>query len=105
METTNALELTERLTNAGFTVERFTREDGFTEEADRNAHFDIRKDTNPTLECHVEIDAEGTIVEAFIEILDENGKSYTNRDMTMFIEDADCENIDSLCKRLEHVFS
>lgn len=105
METTNALELTERLTNSGFTVESFTSEDGFTEEADRHVHLDIRKDTNASLKCHVEIDTEGAIVEAFIEILDENGKSYTNRDMTMFIEDADCEDIDSLLKRLEHVFA
>lgn len=105
METTNAPTLTDRLTTAGFTVDRFTNEDGFTEEADRNIHFDIRKDSAPSLVCHVETDSAGTIVEASIEILNEDGKSFTNRDMTMFIEDADCESIDTLCKRVEHVFA
>lgn len=105
METITASELTERLASAGFTTETFTREDGYTAEADRNIHIDIRKATQPTLEAHVELDAEGQVVEAFIEILDENGKSYTNRDMAMFIEDADCESLDALVKRLEHVFS
>jgi len=105
MKTINEFELTERFTKGGFTIERFTREDGFTEEADRNIHFDIRKESVPNLEGHVEIDTEGNIVEAFVEILTEDGKSYTDRDMMMFIEDVDCESFDALYKRLGHVFS
>lgn len=105
METINALELTDRLTQSGFTIERYTREDGFTAEADQNVHLDIRKATSENLEGHIELDTEGNVVEAFIEILDENGKSYINRDMSMFIDEADCESADALCKRLEHVFS
>lgn len=106
METITATaELTDRLTAAGFTVETSTCEDGYTAEADRNVHYDIRNETAPSLHCHVETTSAGEIVEASIEILNEDGKSYLNRDMTMFIEDADCESIDTLCKRIQHVFS
>lgn len=105
METIKDFELTERLNAAGFTTETFTNEDGFTEEADRHTHIDITKPSQPTLKAHVELDTEGVLIEAFIEILDEDGKSYINRDMAMFIEDADCESLDALVKRLKHVFS
>ena len=105
MTTSAALELTTRLQQSGFTVNTYTAGDDFIAEAEKNVHLDLSKQGNVSLAGHVEVDSEGTIVEAFIQLLDENGEAYTKSDTIVFVEDADCEDHDKLVKRLEHVFA
>ena len=104
MTTTPDFELTEKLTGNGFTFERYSYNEEYPE-IPSNLHFDVTKPENAALKGHVEIDAEGNVVEAFVEVLDENGNSYSNRNMSVFLEDADCKSIEAVTARLVHVFS
>lgn len=105
MTTAAELELTTRLQKSGFTVNSYTAGDEAVVEPEQNVHIDLSKKENVSLAGHIELDAEGSIVEAFIQLLDENGQPYTKSDTIVFVEDADCEDHDKLIKRLEHVFA
>jgi hypothetical protein len=104
MTTINSTELISSLKESGFSVETSTFGEA-SEAVFYNLHLEISKPETKTVKAHVEIDNEGSVAEAYVVLLDENGEVYKNRDMIIFLEDEDCKGIGTLTGRLSQAMS